>query len=52
MTESTRTAIRAGWPAVPSALKWYPGARKGWLRELGWVPRTFTCGGMAGAASA
>ncbi|SRX80009.1 hypothetical protein [Segniliparus rotundus DSM 44985] [Mycolicibacterium parafortuitum] len=42
-----RAAIRTGWPAVPAALKWYPEARKGWLREQGWVPRTFAAGGGA-----
>jgi uncharacterized protein (DUF2236 family) len=38
---SIRAGIRAGWPAVPASLKWYPAARKGWLRERGRVPRRF-----------
>ncbi|MGE2832791.1 hypothetical protein [Mycobacterium sp. SMC-4] len=45
-----RTAIRTAWPAVPAVLKWYPEARTGGLRELGWVPRTFTPGRPATAA--
>jgi uncharacterized protein (DUF2236 family) len=34
-----RTAIKQGWRAIPAALKWHDAARKGWLRELGRVPR-------------
>jgi uncharacterized protein (DUF2236 family) len=34
-----RAGIRAGWTYVPASLKWYPAARKGWLREQGRVPR-------------
>ncbi|WP_006244352.1 oxygenase MpaB family protein [Mycolicibacterium tusciae] len=36
-----RASIRAGWTYVPASLKWYPAARKGWLREQGRVPRSF-----------
>ncbi|MGO4442047.1 oxygenase MpaB family protein [Mycobacterium sp. 2YAF39] len=36
-----RASVRAGWAYVPASLKWYPAARKGWLRELGDVPRRF-----------
>nr|WP_264014806.1 oxygenase MpaB family protein [[Mycobacterium] manitobense] len=36
---AVRAAVRAGWPYVPASLRWYPAARKGWLRELGRVPR-------------
>ncbi|MEZ0367296.1 oxygenase MpaB family protein [Mycobacterium sp. pUA109] len=36
-----RAVIRAGWPAVPAALKWHGAARAGWLRERGRVPRRF-----------
>ncbi|BBX18799.1 hypothetical protein CRI77_01450 [Mycolicibacterium duvalii] len=42
-----RATVRTAWPAVPAAFKWYPQARKGWLRELGSVPRTFTAEGIA-----
>ncbi|GAB2993603.1 oxygenase MpaB family protein [Mycobacterium bourgelatii] len=34
-----RAVIRNTWPAVPASLKWHVAARKGWLRELGTVPR-------------
>lgn len=37
---AVRAAVRAAWPYVPASLRWYPAARKGWLRELGRVPRT------------
>jgi len=37
-----RAAIRSAWPLVPASLKWYPAARKGWLRERGDVPRRFS----------
>ncbi|MGV0836693.1 oxygenase MpaB family protein [Mycolicibacterium thermoresistibile] len=30
-----RATIRSTWPRVPASLKWYPVARKGWLREQG-----------------
>ncbi|MBO0677954.1 DUF2236 domain-containing protein [Mycolicibacterium sp. S2-37] len=36
-----RAAVRTAWPYVPAALKWYPAARKGWLRESGHVPGRF-----------
>jgi uncharacterized protein (DUF2236 family) len=36
-----RAAIRTGWPGVPASFKWYPAARKGWLRERGRVPARF-----------
>lgn len=36
-----RAGIRAGWPYVPASLKWYPAARKGWIRERGRVPGRF-----------
>jgi len=36
-----RAGVRAGWTYVPASLKWYPAARKGWLREQGSVPRRF-----------
>ena len=36
---AVRATIRQGWRAVPAALKWHDAARKGWLRELGSVPR-------------
>lgn len=36
-----RTAIRTGWSYVPASLKWYPAARKGWLRERGRMPSRF-----------
>jgi uncharacterized protein (DUF2236 family) len=36
-----RAGIRASWACVPASLKWYPAARKGWLREQGRVPRRF-----------
>ncbi len=34
-----RTAVRHGWHTVPASLKWHKAARKGWLREVGEVPR-------------
>jgi uncharacterized protein (DUF2236 family) len=34
-----RTAIRNGWRTMPAAMKWHKAARKGWMRELGEVPR-------------
>ncbi len=34
-----RTAVRSGWPSMPASMKWHKAARKGWLRELGEVPR-------------
>ncbi len=34
-----RTAIKQAWRGIPAALKWHDAARKGWLRELGRVPR-------------
>ena len=37
---AVRAAVRTAWPYVPASLRWYPAARKGWLRELGRVPRT------------
>lgn len=36
-----RAGIRAGWVYVPASFKWYPAARKGWLREWGQVPGRF-----------
>jgi uncharacterized protein (DUF2236 family) len=36
-----RSAIRTGWDYVPASFKWYPAARKGWLRELGRTPSRF-----------
>ncbi len=36
-----RRAIRTGWPVVPASFKWYPAARKGWLRERGRLPVRF-----------
>lgn len=36
-----RAGVRAGWPYVPASLKWYPAARKGWIRERGRVPGRF-----------
>lgn len=36
-----RAAIRAGWTHVPGSFRWYPAARRGWLRELGRVPSRF-----------
>ncbi|WP_081283209.1 oxygenase MpaB family protein [Mycobacterium asiaticum] len=36
---AVRSAIRSGWRTVPASLKWHKAARKGWLRELGTVPR-------------
>lgn len=38
---SIRAGIRASWRYTPASLKWYPAARKGWLRERGFVPRKF-----------
>jgi uncharacterized protein (DUF2236 family) len=35
-----RTAVRRGWGTMPASLKWHNAARKGWLREVGKVPRT------------
>ncbi|MCV7322964.1 hypothetical protein AWB99_07155 [Mycolicibacterium confluentis] len=37
---AVRTAIRSGWRTMPASLRWHKAARKGWLRELGRVPRT------------
>lgn len=36
---AVRTAIKRGWGTLPASLKWHKAARKGWLRELGSVPR-------------
>ena len=36
-----RAGIRAGWAYVPASLRWYPAARKGWLREQNRVPSRF-----------
>lgn len=36
-----RAAIRSGWTYVPASLRWYPVARKGWLREQGRAPARF-----------
>ena len=36
---AVRTAIKRGWGTMPASLKWHKAARKGWLRELGSVPR-------------
>lgn len=36
-----RAGIRAGWAYVPTSFKWYPAARKGWMRERGRVPGRF-----------
>jgi uncharacterized protein (DUF2236 family) len=36
-----RAGIRATWSGLPASFKWYPAARKGWLRERGQVPRRF-----------
>jgi uncharacterized protein (DUF2236 family) len=36
-----RASIRATWSGLPASFKWYPAARKGWLRERGYVPRHF-----------
>ncbi|PRC46101.1 DUF2236 domain-containing protein, partial [Mycobacterium sp. ITM-2017-0098] len=36
-----RAGIRAGWAYVPTSFKWYPAARKGWMRECGRVPGRF-----------
>ncbi|MGV0872142.1 hypothetical protein [Mycolicibacterium sp. XJ879] len=33
-----RASIRTGWPYVPASFRWYPAARKGWLRERGRIP--------------
>jgi uncharacterized protein (DUF2236 family) len=36
---SIRAGVRATWQYLPASMKWYPAARKGWLREYGRVPR-------------
>jgi len=36
-----RTTIRTAWPYIPAGLKWLESARRGWQRELGYVPRRF-----------
>lgn len=38
---AVRAAIRTAWPYVPASLKWHYTARKGWLREIGKLPRRF-----------
>ncbi len=47
-----RACVRSAWPYVPASVKWYPAARKGWLREHGSVPARFEHHGLFGAASA
>jgi uncharacterized protein (DUF2236 family) len=37
-----RGAIRSGWPYVPAYFKWHASAQRGWLRESGQLPRTFS----------
>jgi len=36
---AVRAAIKRGWQTMPASLKWHKAARRGWLRELGSVPR-------------